>query len=693
MMIAEIAWYCFLLPFVGALSSPLLTRVHPKLRDYGALLFSFLAALASIMLLPALFHPSKLPIEKSFVWLTSPIELNVGVLVDPLSILLANIVSVISFIIMVYSLGYMRESPSLTRWWMWMNLFIGSMLLLVLSNNLFFIFIGWKMVGLCSYGLIGFYYRDEKKYWIGGPPPTKYCTPSHAGLKALITTSTGDVLMLGGILIIYSYSGTLNLLRLYETSSLWIPKIANSPGMMFLTALLLLAGPLGKSAQFPFHEWLPEAMAGPAPVSALIHAATMVKSGVYLVARLIPIFFYGYWVMGVHEASYFFVLTAWVGGITAFLAATQAMVSLELKKTLAYSTMSQIGYMMLALGVSGFTVSNLLGGFTSGTFHLVNHAMFKACLFLCAGSIIHTTHSIYMNEMGSLRRVMPFTSIFMLIASFSLMGVPPLPGFWSKDAIILTCFEAHHYPLFFFSLMTVIVTAFYTIRFIGMVFYGKESEHIKHIKKTGGALTEPRPSMVWTCGALALLIVILGILGLSLEHLLKGGFGEILSEIGLPVEHVVNHSTAHWLVPLLSFLAVMMGVVPAYFLYISRKINPEEILERYAWIKRLHKFFWNRWYIDHFYHMFFVGGIGKIFSCIPRYFENPLDKFFHSFIPSLPVKLHRSGKFLLPPKQKQEKGVELFVAEQPTGIDLGFALFLIFFFITLYLIAMFIWER
>ena len=692
-MIAEVAWFCFLFPFAGALLSPVLASVHPKLRDYGALFFSFLAAFSSIMLLPYLFHPSKLPVEKAFVWLTAPLELTVGVLVDPLSIVMANIVSVISFVIMVYSLGYMKGSPSLTRWWMWMNLFIGSMLLLVLSNNLLFIFTGWKMVGLCSYGLIGFYYNDEKKYWIGGPPPTKYCTPSHAGLKALIVTSAGDVLMLGGILIIYAYSGTLNLLDLYETSSLWIPKMANSPGIMFLAVLLLLAGPFGKSAQFPFHEWLPEAMAGPAPVSALIHAATMVKSGVYLVARFIPIFFYAYWVVGVHEASYFFVLTAWTGAITAFLAATQGMVSLELKKALAYSTVSQIGYMMLALGVSGFTAPSLLGGFTSGTFHLISHALFKACLFLCAGSVIHTVHSIYMNDMGSLRRVMPFTSIFMFIAALSLMGVPPLPGFWSKDAILVTCFEAHHYPLFFFSLITIIVTAFYTLRFTGMVFCGKESQHVNHLKKTGAALTEPHRSMVWACGALVLLIVILGILGLSLEHVLKGGFGEMLEKIGLPVERVANDSMAHWFVPLLSILAVMIGVVPAYSLYVSRKMDPKHLLEKHAWAKGLHKFFWNRWYIDQFYYMFFVGGITKVFSCVPKYIENPLDQLFHDLIPSVPGRLHRSGRFILPAQQAREEEKELSVAEPSAGIDLGFALFLILSLVALYLTALFLWGR
>ena len=633
-MIAEVAWLCVLSPFAGALLAPVLARIHPKLRDYGAVFFSFIAAMCSVMLIPYLFNPSKLPLESAFVWLSFPLELKAGVLVDPLSIVMANVVAVISFIIMVYSLGYMKGDPCLTRWWMWMNLFIGSMLLLVLSNNLLFLFVGWKMVGLCSWGLIGFYQKDEKKYWIGGPAPTKYTVPSHCGLKAMVVTSAGDVVMLGGILIMYSYARTLNILELYETSAIWIPEMANSSGMILLMSIMLLAGPIGKSAQFPLHEWLPEAMAGPAPVSALIHAATMVKSGVYMVARLLPIFYYGYWVAGCIEASYFFILIAWIGVFTAFLAATQGMVSLELKKALAYSTVSQIGYMMLALGVAGLAAPNLVGGFTSGMFHLVNHALFKACLFLCAGSVIHTAGSIYMNDMGALKKYMPFTWIFMVIAALSLMGVPPFPGFWSKDAILLSCLSAQNYPLFVFALITVILTSFYTLRFIGMAFYGRESKNVENLKRKGVHLGEAHITMVVACGVLAIIIVVLGILGPSAEHLLHGAFGYTLIEkLHLPLEHA-EHSIPHLLVPLLSVISVVIGIVPAYLFYISKKIDPEGILEKHASLKMLHKFFWNRWYIDRFYYLFFVGGLTELFTRVPKYIENPLDKLYHEKVPN-----------------------------------------------------------
>ena len=387
-------------------------------------------------------------------------------MIDPLSIVLANVVAVISFIIMVYCVGYMKDDPAQTRFWMWMNGFIGSMLLLVLSSNLLFLFVGWKLVGFCSYGLIGFYYQDQRQYWIGGPAPTAFVTPSQAGLKALVVTGLGDMLMLGGILLMYFYAGTFNFLELYATAPVWLPSMAESPGMVVLVSLLLLAGPLGKSAQFPFHEWLPEAMAGPGPVSALIHAATMVKSGVYLVARLVPLFYYGHWVAGIDEAGWFFHVTAWVGAFTAFLAATQGLVALELKKVLAYSTVSQIGYMMLGLGLAGLAPGLLLDGYTAGIFHLVSHALFKACLFLCAGTVIHAAHSIYVTDMGGARAYLPLTWAFTLVAALSLMGLPPFPGFWSKDAVLLVAFDAS-LPLFVVALITATITAFYTVRFFG----------------------------------------------------------------------------------------------------------------------------------------------------------------------------------------------------------------------------------
>jgi NADH-quinone oxidoreductase subunit L len=641
MTMTTAAWVCIFSPMIGAALTPALARLHPTARDLGAVLFSFLAAIAALTLLPGLLHPELLPLEHQVTWLTSPLQIGFGILVDPLSIVLTNVVAVISFIIMVYCLGYMKGDPAQTRFWMWMNGFIGSMLLLVLSNNLLFLFIGWKLVGVCSYGLIGFYYQDQRKYWIGGPSPTAFVTPSQACIKALVVTGVGDMLMLGGILLVYFYSGTLNFLELYETAPTWLSEMAADPGMIILVSVLLLAGPIGKSAQFPFHEWLPEAMAGPGPVSALIHAATMVKSGVYLVARLVPIFYYGRWVGGIDEAAWFFYITAWVGAFTAFLAATQGMVALELKKVLAYSTVSQIGYMLLGLGAAGFAPSLLLDGYTSGVFHLVSHALFKACLFLCAGTVIHAVHSIYIQEMGGVRKHLPWTWFFTLVAALSLIGLPPFPGFWSKDAVLLITLEAST-PLFLLALITVTITAFYTIRFLGMVFYGPESKHLQQADHSDdhGHLHDGAMSMRVASGVLAVAIIIAGLGGPLLAGLLHHGFDTNLAEGIAGVSEAMatdagHESTSHTLVPLLSVLFLLIGAVPAFYLYILRKTSPAALIGRYSNLRSLHSFLWNRWFIDGFYNRVFITGTSRAAKFVAEDLEAPLNDLVHRSLPWL----------------------------------------------------------
>jgi NADH-quinone oxidoreductase subunit L len=640
----QFAWLCLVFPLVGVLLTPVFTRISPTARDVGPVFFAFLTAASTVMLLPLLFTADRLPIESSNIWLNTPIVVDFGILLDALSIIVANVVAVISFFIMVYCLGYMKGDPSVMRFWMLMNAFIGSMLLLVLANNLLFIFIGWKLVGLCSYGLIGYYYRDEEKYWIGGPAPTKFEKPSSCGLKALVVTGVGDMLMLAGILIIYYYAGTLNLLELYRTVPEWIPELAATPGMMVLVSLLLVAGPVGKSAQFPFHEWLPEAMAGPGPVSALIHAATMVKSGVFLIARLIPIFYYGYWVAGIESAMTFFVVVAWVGAITAFLAASQGLVALELKKALAYSTVSQIGYMMLALGVAGFSRGLLVEGYTAGIFHLMSHAVFKACLFLCAGTVIHTAHSIYIHEMGALRKYMPFTWLFMILAAFSLMGVPPLPGFWSKDLVLLTTLETQHYLLFLVAGMSAIFTAFYTVRFIGMIFHGDASRHIRKQEAKKAHLGEGYRSQTFACGALAVGIVVMGLLGLSIEHKLNDLFTVSLTgHLSLPV---VDHQRLFpgFFVPSLAVLLVLIGAFPAYQFYISGKWQVDSWFKGSGLIRGLHRFLWERWYIDKLLNLIFVRGSVRLSDFVARVLENAWDALVHK---ALPITVTRGGNSLL----------------------------------------------
>ncbi len=477
-----------------------------------------------------------------------------------------------------------------------------------------------------------------KKYWLGGPPPTPYVTPSEACIKALLVTGVGDMLMLGGILIMFYYSGTLNLLELYNTVGEWFPKMAEFPGMVVLVSVLLLAGPSGKSAQFPLHEWLPEAMAGPGPVSALIHAATMVKSGVYLVARLLPLFYYGYHVLGVEDAYRFFQITAWMGGITAFLAATQGMVALELKKVLAYSTVSQIGYMMLALGVAGMSEGLLVEGFTAGIFHLVSHAMFKACLFLCAGTVIHAVHSFYITDMGGMRKYMKFTWVFMGLAALSLIGFPYItPGFWSKEMVLLTTLEAD-LPLFVFALVTVGLTAFYTTRFFGLVFHGKESDHVAHAKEHGAHMDDGHKTMAIACGILAVMILTAGIFGKTVEHALAHGFEHTLvSSLSLPT--VVHEShLPHWLVPVLSISFLLLGVIPAYVLYFRRKVSVHDMVEGNGLLKGIYTFLWKRWYIDGAYLKIFVDGTIRLGDFVAHKLEDNFDDLVHRKMPALIVK-------------------------------------------------------
>ena len=621
------AWLCIAAPLAGAAVTPLLARFSVGLGGAGAVACSALAAAAALRLLPFLLAPEALPMESRIVWLDEPIAIDFGVLLDPLSIVLANVVAVVSFAIMVYCLGYMRGDAARTRFWVWMNGFIGSMLLLVLSGNLLFLFVGWKLVGICSYGLIGYHYRDQRTYWIGGPPPAPFVTPSQASLKALVVTGAGDMLMLGGILIVYFHAGTLNVLALQETAATWLPEMAATPGLVALASVLLLAGPIGKSAQFPLHEWLPEAMAGPGPVSALIHAATMVKSGVYFVARLVPIFYVGHWVAGSAEAAVFFHLTAWVGALTALLAATQGLVALELKKVLAYSTISQIGYMMLALGTAGLAPGLLLDGYTAGLFHLISHALFKACLFLCAGTVIHAVHSIYVHEMGGLRASLPLTWVFMLVAAAALVGLPPLPGFWSKDAVLLAAFNAST-PLFVLGLATVGLTAFYTVRCIGMVFHGPAGGSQPH----GGSVADGSLSMRVGAGALAALTLLAGFVGPWLDAVLHHGF-----ESGLPAAAAAGSAggASHTLVSVLALLMLAAGALPAGLLYVARTASPDALLERYRALAALQRLFWNRWGIDGFYERTFVAGTRRLADAVAHNVEDPLDRLVHRRLPRL----------------------------------------------------------
>ena len=618
-----IPWLCWILPTIGGALALLFDRINRTLRDLTATTLALMGWIMAILMLPDLFAIRMM--DKRVFWITLPggASVGMGMLVDPLSVILANVVAFLGFITLVYSIKYMEDEPGQGRFWFFMSIFIGSMLLLVLADNLILFFIGWKIVGLCSYFLIGHYYSDERKYWIGGPEPHEFQRPSRCGLKALLVTTFGDVSLLAGIIILYVYSGTFNFIDLYRTAGIWFRSMAANPGTIMLLSILMLGGPISKSAQFPLHEWLPEAMAGPTPVSALIHAATMVKAGVYFAARILPLFFYAYWMLNYSEASVFFTLTAAIGAFTAFLAGTQAMVSLELKKALAYSTMSQISYMMLALGVSGLNADTLALGVSAGIFHLISHGIFKAALFLCAGVLIHVSSSIYMHGMGIDRRNMPLTWLFMWIASLSLIGVPPLSGFWSKDEILVSCLESGQPLIFTVALITVAITSFYTTRMMGMTFHSGE-RHSENKRLEASLL------MLIPYGLLAALTVILGLMGPWIGNFLKGTFHRYYTEYyGLAFSDTVSRGihgdVMSIIIPAVSILMIAVGFVPAHKLYVSRRLKPEEILRRHVFLHKLHGFLWNRWYIDPFYNRVFVRGMLRLRRPIVKFVENPID--------------------------------------------------------------------
>ncbi len=466
--------------------------------------------------------------------------------------------------------------------------------------------------------------------------------PSRCGLKALLVTTLGDVALLGSIIIIYLYSGTFNFVELYQQADTWLPEIAKTPGLLTVTILLFLAGPFGKSAQFPFHEWLPEAMAGPTPVSALIHAATMVKAGVYLVARVLPIFYFAAWIATptVQEALTFFIVVAMIGGFTAFLAGTQAMVSLELKKALAYSTMSVIGYMMLSLGVAGLSPNTIVEGFTSGIFHLINHGIFKAALFLCAGVLIHASGSIYITDMKFSRRDMKFTWLFMWIAALSLIGVPPLSGFWSKDGILLSCLESGQYMLFALAAITVSVTSFYVIRFMSIIFHSGSTSSGKHAEHSNDHSGEAPKLMLLPYGILAILTVGIGLLGPWMKEILSELFAEEfraleLLPVGTGVEHVVSFSLGEAIPVAISLAMIVIGGLPAYSAYIAKKLDVASLLQRHALLKHLHGFLWNRWYMDALFNKVFVNSILVAREPTAKYVEHSLDTAINDGIPKL----------------------------------------------------------
>ncbi len=599
-------WLTWALPFVGAVLTPAIGRIHPKIRDYSAVAFSLLGAISAALLIPIATSGSVQDVQLD--WITS-LNIKAGILLDPLSIIMANVVSWVSFLIMVYSLAYMKGDEGLTRYWFFMNFFIGSMLLLVMSDNLLQLFFGWEGVGLCSYALIGHWYNDPIDKWVGTVGdkslnvPMAY-SPSHAGMKALVVTRIGDLGLLIAIFMIYAYSGTLNFVQLSQNVTWALP--LSRLGLLVPVALLFFWGPIGKSAQFPLHEWLPDAMAGPTSVSALIHAATMVTAGVYLAGRAGPMFYNT--VVQYAQPTFFFEAVAWIGAFTCFMAATQAVVSKELKKLLAYSTVSQIGYMMLGIGAGGLD-SQFVIGLTAGIFHLMTHAIFKAAAFLAAGAILHAVESRFMSDMGGLRHSMKITFASMVIALLALSGVPPLSGFWSKDAVIATTVLTGQLPLLLLALGTVALTFLYSLKVIGLVFFAPKSEHVMKLEEEGHHVHEA-PALMWVPYLiLAVATIGIGLAGPLVESSLTHAFAATTTPLAASTElNAAVEQNAVLTASIGSLFMLAIGGTLGYLLYISPKLKMTSIVGETGLTRSVYNFLWNRWYINPTYYRLFVYG-------------------------------------------------------------------------------------
>ncbi len=552
------AWIIPLLPLLAFVAIVFFTNRNPKLSSLvsiGAVCLSFILSLFVIG--SVLKHP--VTSEFEFTWIDLPgFKIQVGMLIDPLTAVMLFVVCTVSMLVHIYSVGYMAGDPRFSRFFSFLSLFTFSMLGLVLANNFLEIFVFWELVGLTSYLLIGFWF--EKK------------TASDAGKKAFITTRTGDLGFIIGILILTTAAGTFNFREIFHSV-----EAGHIPfGLLTLGAIFLFAGAVGKSAQFPLHVWLPDAMEGPTPVSALIHAATMVAAGVYLVARTMTIY------LAAEGAG---VVVAVIGCFTAFLAASIGLVQNDIKRVLAYSTISQLGYMIMVLG---------LGGYTAGSFHLYTHAFFKALLFLGAGSVIHAVHTNDIWEMGGLYPKMKITAITFIIASLSISGIFPLSGFWSKDEILAVA-SHYHNPIFLIvGTLVAGMTSFYMFRLCFVTFFGQPRDRHKfeHAHESPRVMTIPL--MI-----LAFLSIFAGWVGLPW---LKHGYSSFV------YHHEPHHVEPNYLLMIISTVVALLGIYLAYAMYYKGSISPERLKQKFAFP---YKILYNKYYFDELYQAIIINPVMK----------------------------------------------------------------------------------
>jgi NAD(P)H-quinone oxidoreductase subunit 5 len=626
--IYQYAWLIPVLPLAGAMIVGLGLISYNKainaLRQVNAVFVVSLVGASMVLSFMLLWSQLQghAPYTYMFEWAAAGnFHLSMGYTIDHLSSLMLAIVTTVAFLVMIYTDGYMAHDPGYVRFYAYLSIFSSSMLGLVISPNLVQIYIFWELVGMCSYLLIGFWYDRT--------------AAADACQKAFVTNRVGDFGLLLGILGLYWATDSFDFTVMGERLTQLVESGSLAGAIAALLAVLVFLGPVAKSAQFPLHVWLPDAMEGPTPISALIHAATMVAAGVFLIARMYPVF---------EEIPLAMNVIAWTGCFTAFLGATIAITQNDIKKGLAYSTISQLGYMVMAMGV---------GAYGAGLFHLMTHAYFKAMLFLCSGSVIHGMEGVVghdpvlaqdMRLMGGLRKYMPITSITFLIGTLAICGIPPFAGFWSKDEILGSTFSANP-VMWLVGWLTAGVTAFYMFRMYFNTFEGnfrgnemkirqellaengaelavafgpgamdpKELAHGNDCDDSHGHSEYPHESpltMTFPLMALAVPSVLIGLVGTPFANYFEEFIhppSETLAEV---IEHASEFDLMEFLVMGGSSVGIaLIGITLASLMYMSRKIDPSAIAQK---IKPLYQLSLNKWYFDDINEVLFVKGSRRL---------------------------------------------------------------------------------
>ncbi|HEY6337468.1 MAG TPA: NADH-quinone oxidoreductase subunit L [Candidatus Sulfotelmatobacter sp.] len=575
-------WLIPILPLAGAAINGLFGRKSSRQTVSVVGLFFSGAAFAWALWVASRFSSVTLPYQEYLAhWIRSgSFTVDFAFYLDQLSLVMLLVVTGVGFLIHIYSVGYMWDDPSYYRFFAYLNLFMFFMLTLVLANNYLVMFIGWEGVGLASYLLVGFWFTKD--------------SAASAGKKAFIVNRIGDVGFLIALFLIIQHFHTLNFTQVFDAVT---PLTTETAGVGLLTTIgiLLMVGACGKSAQIPLYVWLPDAMEGPTPVSALIHAATMVTAGVYMVSRSHLIF---------DRAPIALTVVAIIGTLTAFFAATIGIAQTDIKKVLAYSTVSQLGYMFMACGV---------GAFSAGIFHLMTHAFFKGLLFLAAGSVIHAVGGEQdMRRMGGLRVYIPWTFLTMGIATLAIAGIPPFAGFWSKDEILWKAYQTS-WIYWLIGLVTAFITSFYMFRLLFMTFFGDyrgrpadakaQSSHGHGQDDHGHGDPHESPMvMLVPLMILALLSLVGGLVGIGnrFEHFLQPVFG---ARAGLEGAAEMASSSREYLLMSISVLAALAGAFLAYMLYISKPLLPQKIADA---LNGFYTGILNKYYIDELYAKLFV---------------------------------------------------------------------------------------